>query len=490
MKSLTAALGAAAIVAAFAAPALAADATSLDARLARVEQQLSQQSAPSARETQSAVDAYLASAKPDASLVGGPGSAGYDCGFWIRGGCFLLKINLTIQARYEWWDWKDDAAELAASANGDTSGFSVPRVTLKLSGDASCDIHYYAELESGHYGFPDNGLNPSPFWAYPNINNANSFGAAGFFGQAQEGFDTYMQEAWIEYEPCPQLAVRMGLIKTAATRQLMTAPEHQQFVDISLASAYIGNFESGYSDRNRDYGVMVHGVLGCDGEWSYMLTATNGDGPRTRNVFNGSSDDNLAYSARLNWDICGHMGYEEGALCQNECEWKAAVGAWGYIYNDVGNDHIHDTFADRTLFGGDLALGYGGWSFTGAYNHMEFANSDFEPGINATGWSWFVQLGYLFCGTAWEIAGRYGQYSHKFDDVSAAAGAQTATFGATEWGAAITYYIDGHADKVTADVSFITADDNGNLETDLLAGYHSSGLSDATMIRFQWQLAL
>ena len=52
-------------------------------------------SAPSAREIQSAVDAYLAPSKSDASLVGGPGQAGYDGGFWIRGGSFLLKINLT-----------------------------------------------------------------------------------------------------------------------------------------------------------------------------------------------------------------------------------------------------------------------------------------------------------------------------------------------------------------------------------------------------------
>ena len=53
-----------------AAPALA---ESLESRVARVEQQLSAQSAPSTREIQSAVDAYLASGTADASLVGGPG---------------------------------------------------------------------------------------------------------------------------------------------------------------------------------------------------------------------------------------------------------------------------------------------------------------------------------------------------------------------------------------------------------------------------------
>jgi hypothetical protein len=498
MKSLTAALGAAAIVAVFAAPALAADASDLDARLARVEQQLAQQSAPSARETQSAVDAYLASAQADASLVAGPGSAGYDGGFWIRGGSFLLKINLTIQARYEWWDWDDNAQEVFSSSNGDLSGYSLPRVTLRLSGDATCDIHYYAQFEFGQHGsWFNTGNDPlttgsasAGYGDYPDIiSGSGSFGAAGVDEQAM-AFSIgggECREAWIEYEPCPMFALRMGLIQTAATRQLMTPPEMQQFIDISLASSYIGQLAPGYSDRNRDFGVMLHGVLGCDGEWSYMLTATNGDGPIGRNIFSGETDDNLAYSARINWDLRGHMGYEEGALRQSECDWTAAVGAWAYIYNDVRNDHTHDKYADRVLFGADLALGYGGFSFTGAYNHAEYSNSSDAFGINGTGWSWFAQLGYLFCGTAWEIAGRYGQQSHEFDDNGAGA---TETYGASEWGVVINYYIDGHADKLSADVSFITADDLGNLNHDVYAGYHVSGDTDAMLVRFQWQLAL
>src|SRR5262245_62927401 len=106
--------------------------------------------APSAREIQSAVDSYLAPASADSTLVGGPGSAGYDGGFWIRGGSFLMKINLTIQTRWEGFDWDDSDAE--PTPGGDLSGFSLPRVTLKFSGDATCDVHYYAELEFGHSG--------------------------------------------------------------------------------------------------------------------------------------------------------------------------------------------------------------------------------------------------------------------------------------------------------------------------------------------------
>ena len=94
-----------------AAPAFAEGDASIEARLARVEQQVAEASGPSSRAIQSAVDAYLATAKADASLVGGCGSAGYDGGFWIRGGSFLLKINLTIQSRYEAWNWDKEVVE-------------------------------------------------------------------------------------------------------------------------------------------------------------------------------------------------------------------------------------------------------------------------------------------------------------------------------------------------------------------------------------------
>jgi len=460
MKSLMAAATAAAVVA-FAAPAWAD--TGTDARLAQVEQRLSEQSAPSAREIQSAVDSYLASAKSDATLVGGPGGqAGYDGGFWIRGGTFLLKINLTIQTRYEAMRWDDEGDE--PRPGGDLSGFSLPRVTLKFSGDATCDVHYYVELEFGHA--------------------SSAFG--GNFGGATGAnfFDVGIaREAWIEYESSPALVFRMGLIKTAATRQLMTAPELQQFVDIGLASAYIGNELPGYTDRNRDYGIMLHGVIGCDGGWSYLITVTNGDGPATRNVLDQTSNDNLAYSARVNWDLKGHIGYEEGALHQHECEWLLSAGAWVYAYTDILNDKTHTSNGELLAWGGDVAAGYGGWSFTGAYNHFDRNKSDL--GNDATGWSWFAQLGYLFPDTAWEIAARYGVYQHDPD-----AGG---SFSGTEWGVAVNYYIDGHSDKLTLDAAWLTGEKDGQFHVfDTYAAYwdNLSNGNTAILIRFQWQLAL
>ncbi|MCC7139549.1 MAG: hypothetical protein IT460_14090 [Planctomycetes bacterium] len=435
---------------------------------------------PSAREVQTAVDAYLASAKADASLVGGAGSAGYDGGFWIRGGSFLMKINLTLQTRWEWFDWDDTAWE--PSPGGDLSGFSLPRATLKFSGDATCDVHYYAELEFGHSGlWIDNESGFESITTYLAEAGSGRFTQVAPIDQNSVTASEYyglLREGWIEYEAAPQAAFRMGLIKTAATRQMMTAPEMQQFVDVSMASAFSGQVMPGYTDRNRDYGFMVHGALGCDGEWQYMVTVTNGDGVVHRNVLDGFTSDNFAYSARLNWDVKGHLGYEEGALQSTECAWALAIGAWVHYYADAELHRPFVKFADRLTYGIDAAFTWGGLSVTAAYSAMSW-DSDTNQDID--GFAYLGQVGYLFPGTAWEIAARYSYYQ---------GGPDGDEIGASEFGAAVNYYIDGHADKVTLDVAFISPEENGHELADTYAGYNASGDSDAMLVRLQWQLAL
>jgi hypothetical protein len=233
-------------------------------------------------------------------------------------------------------------------------------------------------------------------------------------------------------------------------------------------------------------GIMLHGVLGCDGEFSYMLTVTNGDTlgfDSDRNVLGHSTSDCFAYGARVNWDFLNHIGYEEGAVRQSTCEWYGSFGAWVSYYTDHSQERPLVKFANRLMWGADLALGYGGWSFTAAYNSLTFDSSD--VGVDAQGYSWFAQLGYLFPDTAWELAVRYGAYNHEDDFFGA--GAQG---GATEWAAAVNFYIDGHADKLTLDAAFISPEDDGNFHADTYPAYHTTGDSDAILIRFQWQLAL
>ena len=106
-----------------------------------------------AREIQSAVDALpRLGSRTDATLVGGAGERR------------LRRRLLDPRRHFRSEDQPHDpdalrgvrvgrgrrARRAACSGGGDLSGFSLPRVTLKFSGDATCDVHYYAELEFGH----------------------------------------------------------------------------------------------------------------------------------------------------------------------------------------------------------------------------------------------------------------------------------------------------------------------------------------------------
>ena len=440
----------------------------------------------SARDIQAAVDSYLADSNnaTDSSLVGGPGTAGYDSGFWIRGGDFLLRVNATIQARFEAFDWDDDSEPAGANGGGDLSGFSLPRATLKFSGEAPCNTCYYIELEFGHWG--EDALEVR--------RGQTAGGGAGFLGTPFTGtnlgaidqslnFDN-TREAWIEWCNCDAFNIRMGQIKTPNTRQLMVPPELQQFVDISLASAFTGKLMAGYTDRNRDHGIMVHGSFGCDNEWSYMIALTNGDGGDSiRNVLDHRTSDGLAISGRLNWAFLDAIGYEEGALRQQSCGWYGELGAWAYIYSDR-TDKPHTIQRDATRYGIDLALGYGGFSMTGAYT-LGTDDDIGGTGAEVDYTAYLVQLGYHFVGTAFEVAARLSGYNVETSTTDA--GFQEIAFG-------VNYYLNGHGNKMQLDVSLLEGDDAASvLIWDAYAGYANALTGDddgAVLLRFQWQLAL
>jgi hypothetical protein len=450
------------------------------------------------RDIQGAVDGYLAGQTADAALVGGPGSAGYDSGFWIRGGDFSLKINLTLQARYEAFDWDDvERGDViiggpSTSGAGDLSGFSLPRAIVKFSGTAGCSTCYYLELDFGHFGRDVVGLEgeanglahgPSTGGVQSKLPNLAGTYYSQFDAQSNNFDNT--REAWIEWCGCESFNVRMGQVMTPNTRQLLTRPELQQFVDVSLASAFTGHLMPGYTDRNRDHGILVHGAMGCNGAWTWMAAITNGEGGDSiRNVLDDRTDDNLAYSARINWAFLKPIHYEEGALRQTTCEWYGEVGAWGHYFADR-SDKPHRTIADNLTLGLDLALGYGGFSFTGAFTMMTQADLFINGGNDVDYTLALAQLGYMFPGTAWEIAARWSSVTG--DDGSPLGDATL-----TEIAGVVNYYLNGHGNKMSLDVTMLDETDRDLNFFDAYTGIQPlPGVEDsALLIRFQWQLAL
>lgn len=449
-----------------------------------------------AREIQSAVDSYIASADQDVNFVGGPGSAGYDAGFWIRGGDFSLRINVTLQARYEWFQFDRGESTPGPNAAGgpiqpgggrNLSGFSVPRAILKFSGTAPCNMRYYVELDFGHHGGGPQGnayAGLSELTQVPTgptaggLANRNGFPLLG----QSNNFDN-TREAWIEWGCADAFNFRMGQIKIPTTRQLLTPPELQQFVDISMASSVTGTLLPGYTDRPRDHGAMLHGVFGCNNEWSYRLAVTNGDGGDSiRNVLNPLTSDNLMYSGRLNWAFLEPIGYTEGATRFNSCVWYGEAGIFGSYYRD-NVDFPHTKLGNRLMVGGDVALGYGGFSATAAFNFFKFTNSELFLDED-----WFLvlaQAGYLFPDTAWEIAARWSYYQRRITG-----GPRPRT---NEIAGGINYYLNGHSNKITADFSYIIADSTNlggyfDVYSGIPVGFGSA--NNSFLFRLQWQLAL
>ena len=415
------------------------------------------------------VDDYLRYDAPLVSPTSAPGVAGYDQGFWIRTGGFLLRTNLVLQARYEGFLFDGPTT----SSAGDLSGFSLPRAVLRFSGRAEPTFAYFLELDFGSNG----GAHAWEVFrgcfgcANPNLGPDSQ----------NQAFDP-LKEAWIEWNAARAFNVRAGLVGTPATRQLLVKPEFQQFADIGLGTAWTGLGMAGYSDRNRDYGVLLHGALGDRGEFGWMLSVTNGDGgDHVRNVIDQRTSDNLAYAARLNWAFLAPTGYQEAALRRQTGAWHGEVGAWAYYYADR-LDMPHNTQGDYLRVGVDAALGYGPWSFTGALTLTD--DKDVLGTNDDDSTAWLVQLGHHFVGTAWEVAARWSGYDTA-GDITGQAKAEEFTLG-------VNYYLNGHGNKLQVDATWIDTDTTGFLILEPYAGYPGFlGAGDsAWLFRFQWQLAL
>ena len=141
------------------------------------------------------------------------------------------------------------------------------------------------------------------------------------------------------------------------------------------------------------------------------------------------------------------------------------------------------------MAGLDLAMGYGGFSLTAAFTYGQFDGSDVF--VDEEWMIWLLQAGYLFQGTAWEVALRWSSYIRT---ISAAGGDLEPK--SNEFALAINYYLNGHANKLTLDAAYFDATADGGQGGgyfDMYSGVpwgFGSDTSGSWLFRFQWQLAL
>ena len=402
----------------------------------------------------------------DATLVGGPGSRRLRRRLLDpRRFASSLKINLTLQTRYEYFDW-DDRCRRGLSPGGDLSGFSLPRVTLKFSGDATCDVHYYAELEFGHARsrrFDQRAARPH---RPDGVSSARASDRRPDPGRRGCDFGI-AREAWIEYERGAAFAFRMGLDQDA---DHAPADDARPRCSSSSTSRWPrpspGRLMPGYTDRNRDYGFMVHGALGCDGEFQYMVTVTNGDGPVHRNVLDGSTDDPLALRRARELGHRGPHGLRGGRAAPA----LVRVVRRGRRVGALLRRPLAREPAGRRLTSDRIALGrrrgrrLGRLLVDGRVQRHEPRGRRRRASTASATSSRSAS-----CSPT-----RRGRSRRATAPTSSTRAGPARTFSGNEIAAAVNYYIDGHADKVTLDVAFISTDDF-NLLFDVYAGYNATG---------------
>jgi hypothetical protein len=437
--------------------------------------------APTTDEIQQAVSAYLASS-PGAVLVGGDegGKAG-----WPKGGAPFIqegpnKINFHFrnQVRYEsFWYSKDAVGTLASPANTlsdaaprDRSGFEIERLYLGVDGQVFC-----------------------PELTFNMVLNFDSDNASG----VEKEF------AWIDWKYHGEHHVRAGVDKVPFTYEETNSSGALAFVDRAL---YTKAFA-----LDSDTGVMLWGYFGscCNPkQFLYKVMASNGEGNvgQAASVFNTDAfdtySDQLLFSGMLEWTITGKdWKWDEVDFrsCEERRHLDASLGVCGYYEDDDDASEKSPGMALRST-GPLTRYAVGGW-FRARWSGLSVVaeagmrNVDYTGGSTAPtqrDYGAEAMAHYKFANSRFGVGARYGVIWLDKDYDTLTVGNSTVNIDDTisEAGVVLNYFVEGHANKLSADVTWVK--DNSAVKSSS-AGYFwdpSKGIvvEDGVMLRVQWQL--
>lgn len=483
------AVTAAAGLAAFAGPARADD--DVRAELEALKRQVREQErkirelegqTPTRDEVVAALDRYLADSPPSPVLVGGAdgGKAGWPAGGapFVQQGDNKINLRFRNQIRYSAFLYSDDAVGTLASppntisddAPRDRSGFELERVYFGIDGTLFC-----------------------PALTYNMTLNLDSD-----FGSGVE-----KEYVWLDWQYAGQHHVRAGIDKVAATYEEQNSTAKLAFVDRGL---YCRGFA-----LDSDTGIALWGYFGgceCPKRFRYRAMASTGEGPipAAGSVFNTDAfdtySDQLLYSASLEWNLTGEdWGYDEVDTrpCDKRCRLDASLGVWAYYENDDDVSEKSPGLALRSTgpltrrsFGAWLRGQVSGFSWLVEAGMREV---DYTAGSSAptqTDWGLEATVHYRFPDSPWGIGARYSRIwlDDDYSSVPVGAGSVPIEDSITEFGFVVNYFVWDHANKITADVTWIQ--DNSAVSSSS-AGYlvsPSKGVvvEDGVMLRLQWQV--
>jgi len=396
-------------------------------------------SAANGKEVAATIDAVLRDAeKRTQAMAAAGGGAGYDNGFFIKGGDFTLMPGIIFQ----FWNVSDYRANTDGSKGDETeNGFEVHRVDLILQGTAfTKDLTYFFMWRS-------------------TSDEGSSLGL-------QDAFVTYMfNDAW---------GARAGQYVENFTHEDWLSDGTQLAAERSLMDATIGGF------TNRTQGVaLLYGNYNENNPFNAEINFTDGSNSFNSN-FQGHypSDPGTVSGAggagnhSFDWGVYARAEYKFMGKWANYSDFTAMGVKSGNDLLVVGAAVAYDQGGNGDLVSGTADLQWknsGGWAVYIA-GVVRYSDADMAGTGNGdeTNYSAMAQVSYLF-NPAWEAFARY-TYLGLDNNLVAPSGATEDTFHEITLG--VNYYLGsngsaGHRAKVTVDINWLP---NG------APGYHGPGL--------------
>ncbi len=406
----------------------------LEARVAELEERQRAASVDVVR----AVEAVLRDAQQRSQLLaaGGDATAGYDNGFFIRSGDFLLRPAVTFQFRSV-TNFRDD---VAGDEDELTNGFEVRRLCFDLAGTLfTKDLSYYMQWET--------------------VRDT---------GQIQ------LLEMWARYMFDSDWGVRVGQIKDLFSHEFIISSKRRLAVDVSMVDSLIGGGQSSYTQ-----GVtLIYGGYRKDNP--VFVEAGVTDGQNEGNTGFRDVDFDYGLALRTDWKLTGNWAsyIDFSAMNVKEDLWVVGGGA----------DWSQNGDARRLLLTVDSqyknAAGFAVYgALVGSSSNAEFTGFDDE-------WDWggLLQVSFILA-RQWEPFARYDITLFDRDRVRLD-GASDDLFQELTVGVAYYFGPDGsylHRAKFTLDLSYLPEGAPPRNLTGL--GIQADG-DDEWLLRAQFQLII
>jgi len=314
---------------------------------------------------------------------------------------FTTNIATLLQTRYAFTD-RDEKAGLK-----NTSSFDVNRARLIISGTALNKEFSYM-LSTDFVSANDSDAN---FDAAPSV-----------------------RDAYIDWKPCnDNSGIRLGVAKTAISRQFNTNQQSMQFADRSATSEY---FTIGRATGATAFGTLADGMIEASAGIYNNTTGANALDS------NDSTHHTGVAAVRLN--PTGKMNVQE----EGDIDWTedlaTSVGA-AYAYSD----RVATADVETNLVNIDANLKYMGWGV-----HAEYFNKNVSDGAGDPS-GFYAQAGYYFVPKKVELAARYG---YTDCDNGLATGTCSGNDSLSEASATLNYYFWRHSLKAQLGYDFVKTD--------------------------------